>query len=233
MSQQQPAPLTAGNELPLDRCPHCGIGRPRISLVHATSTSPYGGGQRWWKVYQCSTCGGVVTAESLIENGPVRTIFPQGRTIDESIPDRARRHLREAMDTLSSPSASIVASASAVDAMLKARNYRDGSLYARIDQAAAAHLITSDMALWAHQVRLDANDQRHADEDAPFPEISDAQRCLDFAMALAEILFVLPSRVTRGIQASASSSSSSSSSPSASSSSSPSSSPSASASPSV
>lgn len=131
-------------------------------------------------------------------------MFPKGRTINENIPDRARRHLREAMDTLSSPAASIVASASAVDAMLKARTYRDGSLYTRIDQAAAEHLITSDMALWAHQVRLDANDQRHADEEAPFPEISDAQRCLDFALAFAEILFVLPSRVTRGIQASAS-----------------------------
>ena len=119
-------------------------------------------------------------------------MFPSARTIDESIPDRARRHLREAMDTLSSPGASSVASTSAVDAMLKARNYRDGSLYARIDQAAAEHLITSDMALRAHRVRLHANDQRHADEDAPFSEISYAQRCLDFTLALAEVLFVLP-----------------------------------------
>jgi hypothetical protein len=137
-------------------------------------------------------------------------MFPSARTIDESIPERARRHLREAMDTLSSPGASIVASASAVDAMLKARNYREGTLYGRIDQAAAEHLITAEVALWAHQVRLDANDQRHADEDAPFPEMSDAQRSLDFTLALAEILFVLPSRVTRGIQASASPSASTS-----------------------
>src|SRR5688572_28133622 len=132
MSQQ--VTLTAGNELPLDRCPHCGISRPRISLLQPWITAPYTGGQRWWKVYQCSTCGGVVTVQSSVENGPVVAMFPQGRTIDESIPDRARRHLREAMDTLSSPGASIVASASAVDAMLKARNYRESRLYARIDQ---------------------------------------------------------------------------------------------------
>jgi hypothetical protein len=70
------------------------------------------------------------------------------------------------------------------------------------------------MARWAHNVRLDANDERHADENAPFPEIEDAQRCLDFAMALAEILFMLPARVTRGIQAAGSPPAPSSTSPS-------------------
>ena len=89
--------------------------------------------------------------------------------------------------------------ASAVDAMLKAKGYQDGSLYQRIEKAAAGHIITEDMATWAHQVRLDANDQRHADESAQFPTTDEAQRSLDFAVALAEILFVLPARVTRGL----------------------------------
>ena len=89
--------------------------------------------------------------------------------------------------------------ASAVDAMLKAKGYKDGSLYQRIKEAAVGHIITADMATWAHQVRLDANDQRHADESASFPTREEAQRSLDFALALAEILFVLPTRVTRGI----------------------------------
>jgi hypothetical protein len=56
------------------------------------------------------------------------------------------------------------------------------------------------MAKWAHQVRLDANDQRHADEAAPLPTTAEAERCFKFAMALAEVFFVLPSRVTRGIE---------------------------------
>ena len=91
-------------------------------------------------------------------------------------------------------------SASAVDAMLKKKKLKDGTLFERIDQAAKDNLITPDMAQWAHQVRLDANDQRHADEDAPLPEMEDAQRCLDFALALAEVLFVLPARVTQGLE---------------------------------
>jgi hypothetical protein len=83
--------------------------------------------------------------------------------------------------------------------MLKIKGLRDGSLYARIHKAATDHLITEEMAKWAHQIRLDANDQRHADEEAPPPSEDDAKRSIDFASALAEFLFVLPSRVTRGL----------------------------------
>jgi hypothetical protein len=83
--------------------------------------------------------------------------------------------------------------------MLKAKEYTDGSLYSRINKAAKDHLITQDMAQWAHDVRLDANEPRHADEEAPLPSQEDAQRCLDFAQALGEFLFVLPARVKRGL----------------------------------
>jgi len=90
--------------------------------------------------------------------------------------------------------------ASAVDAMLKEKGYLAGSLYSRIDKAATDHVFTSDMAAWAHDVRLDANDQRHADEQSSLPVEDDARRVIDFALALAEILFVLPSRVARGLK---------------------------------
>jgi hypothetical protein len=90
--------------------------------------------------------------------------------------------------------------ASAVDAILKDHDLKDGTLYARIDLAKDQGLITDGMAKWAHQVRLDANDQRHADEAAPLPTQKDAERSLSFASALAEILYVIPARVTRGIE---------------------------------
>ena len=79
------------------------------------------------------------------------------------------------------------------------RGYADGNLHSRIEKAAKEHLITSDMARWAHEVRLDANDQRHADQTAALPTAQDAARAIDFASALAEILFALPGRVRRGI----------------------------------
>ena len=89
-------------------------------------------------------------------------------------------------------------SASAVDAMLKDKGYRDGSLCSRIDQAATAHLITPEMAMWAHEIRLDANDQRHADETSALPNEADAQKSIDFVKTLAQFLYVLPASVERG-----------------------------------
>jgi len=88
-------------------------------------------------------------------------------------------------------------SASAVDAMLKERGYRDGNLYGRIQKAEAEGVLTKHMAEWAHDIRLDANDERHADHDASAKTGEDAARCLEFADALADLLHVLPARVTR------------------------------------
>jgi hypothetical protein len=73
------------------------------------------------------------------------------------------------MESLGQPVGSVMLSTSAIDAMLKVEGYTEGTLYARIDKAAEDHVITDDMVKWAHQVRLDANDQRHADEGAGLP----------------------------------------------------------------
>ena len=89
--------------------------------------------------------------------------------------------------------------ASAVDAMLKDKGYNEGSLYSRINEAKDDHLITEGMAAWAHNIRLDANDQRHADQGAGLPKQEDASRCLEFAQALGQFLYVLPARVERGL----------------------------------
>ena len=56
------------------------------------------------------------------------------------------------------------------------------------------------MAKWAHEVRLDANEPRHADEQKPLPDEEDARKCVEFVLALAKFLFVLPSRVKRGLK---------------------------------
>lgn len=82
--------------------------------------------------------------------------------------------------------------------MLKEKGYTEGTLFRRIEQAASDHVITEDMKAWAHEVRLGANAERHADMDEPDPTKEDAERQLKFAEALAEILFELPARVKRG-----------------------------------
>jgi hypothetical protein len=158
-----------------------------------------GNNPRIWKAYACARCGGVVVASSDTNGSWASEIYPNATAVDESIPEPARTYLNQAIDSLHSPAGSVMLSASSVDAMLKAKLYRDSSLYSRINKAVEDHLITPEMAQWAHSVRLDANDQRHADENVSLPTTEDAKRSIDFVLALGAFLFVLPSRVKSGL----------------------------------
>jgi hypothetical protein len=194
--------ISLGNQLDLDRCPHCQVDSPNLlSLHHLETTNADGGLKRAWRIYKCGRCGGLVTAWGPTFNGPVVAVFPESRTVQAELPDRAREYLGQALGSLHAPAGAIMLAASSVDAMLKAKAYKEGSLYARIDQAATDHLITKEMAAWAHDVRLDANDQRHADESDSLPSSEDAQRAVEFAEALGDFMFVLPARVRRGLDA--------------------------------
>ncbi len=204
--------LRLSHQLPIDSCPHCNRVNPTVVLLdkffetkdHSNSNG------RWWGVYRCNSCGGVVTAcapavNDLIGDAaalPIMWIYPDVPSVSDLIPEKPREFLRQAQNSLHAPSGAIMLCASAVDAMLKIKGYKEGNLKPRIDKAAEEHLITGEMAKWAHQVRLDANDERHADEEAPIPKQEDAKLTFDFAMAFAQYLFVLPAMVSRGISAS-------------------------------
>ena len=129
----------------------------------------------------------------------IHEMWPTPASVDATIPQRAKQYLEQAIASIHAPSGAVMLAASAVDAMLKEKGLKEGNLYGRINQAATQHLITQEMAAWAHEVRLDANDERHADEGADLPNTSDATRATEFALALAQFLFVLPSRVARGL----------------------------------
>ncbi|MGY5800595.1 DUF4145 domain-containing protein [Rhizobium sp. LEGMi12c] len=115
----------------------------------------------------------------------------------------ARRFLQQAFETLHAPDAAAVMAGSAVDAMLKASNYCDGSLYTRIDQALKDGLLTRGMADWAHSVRLGSNRPRHADTEKPHVSYDEAKQSVEFAEALGNFLFVLTAKIERGITAAA------------------------------
>ena len=133
------------------------------------------------------------------DGSPAEDYFPKPPTVSSDVPDQAGNYLTQALSSKHAPAGCIMLCASAVDAMLKAHKITKGSLHARIDRAAKQHLITEGMAKWAHKVRLDANEQRHADLKATPPMQRDAEKSLKFALALAEFLFVLPAQVRDGI----------------------------------
>jgi hypothetical protein len=192
-------------QLLLERCPHCRVHLPTLTReVNPFPTEGLDGGHpRTWAVYGCRACGGVVVAWASTkekEVGPVEGTLPEQDELSAEIPTTARRYLHQARESLHAPDGAVMLASSAVDAMLKAKGYREGWLNVRIKQAAEDHLITADMALWAHHVRLEANNPRHADADEPHATLEAAKQALEFADALANILFVLPSRVTRGLK---------------------------------
>lgn len=188
------------SNLVLPRCPHCAVASPFLNRVHHFETNSHDStNPRRWAIYVCGSCGGVVSACAANHNRPVSAFFPGSLEVDTEIPDRPRSFLQQANESLHAPAGAVMLSASAVDSMLKLKGYTQGSLYQRIESAVSDHLITAEMATWAHEVRLDANDQRHADEDADLPTEQDAKRVIEFSSALAEYLFVLPSRIQRGL----------------------------------
>lgn len=195
--------LVTSKVLPLPRCPHCNVASPNLESVHAFN-SEAGDRKRAfkWKVFVCTSCGKPVVAGCSIQEDLIQDdlVFPTPRRLHTALPARVHAFLKQAIESLHAPAGSVMLCASAVDAMLKESGLKAGSLHRRIEEAAEKNLITEGMAKWAHAVRLDANDQRHADDNAELPTPEDAQRSIDFAMALGEFLFVLPSRIESGLK---------------------------------
>ena len=188
-------------QLDLKRCPHCGVDSPMLTLSAQAQTKNFDNSiARVWGFYACKRCGRIVTASAVQMNQDVIDLFPKSQSVDESVPEKPKEYLTQAINSRSAPAGAVMLTASAVDAMLKSKGYSDGSLYKRIEKAVEDHVITPEMARWAHEVRLDANDQRHADEAASLPTAHDADRVIDFALALAQLLFVLPAKIEIGLQ---------------------------------
>jgi hypothetical protein len=192
--------MKMGIQLPLERCPHCNVARPALNRQWGNQSQDYAGQNiRHWTVYACASCGGMVLAYTpQNQNADIAQLWPTPQTVSDAVPARARDFLTQAIASIHAPAGAVMLTASAVDAMLKDKGYADGHLNPRIDAAAKDHLITNEMAAWAHEIRLDANDQRHADQGAALPSAADATKAIEFAQALAQFLYVLPARVERG-----------------------------------
>ena len=167
--------------------------------------------QNFWHLFQCVICKDLILVRSpdrdhtsvWTEVG-VRTleIWPKPEfELDVSIDPRVRKYLKQARGSLAQPDGSVMLCASALDIMLTKvgiNKTNNNNLASRIRRAAQEHIITDDMAEWAHEIRMVANDSRHPEENAEDLTITDAKQSLEFATVLAELLFVLPARVTRG-----------------------------------
>ncbi len=195
--------------LELERCPQCGVSNPLITKQNLDVLQAIEGQIAWYSILgQCSKCKkcvmfeGYANRNNIDTNGRVILLtilkcFPEARNAPEEIPQRARNYLQQALESKHAPDGAVMLAASAIDCMLKDKGYKDGSLYSRIEKASQDGLFTSQMREWAHEIRLSANDPRHADDDFEGSTPKQVDQIIQFAEALAEYLFVLPARISK------------------------------------
>jgi Domain of unknown function (DUF4145) len=208
--------MTADGDLTgLSRCPHCQIANPQMVRLWISETLPKPDKPmvgNAWAVFKCTTCTGVVLAKCrdatrthvghpFATNFAVVATFPQPLVVDEALPESARIYLTQALQSLHAPDAAALMAASAVDAMLKEKKFDKGSLYDRINAAVEAHVLTDGMGSWAHAVRLEANNVRHADKQNPHCSTAEAEQVVEFAKALGDFLYVLTAKIDKGVKA--------------------------------
>ena len=194
------------------RCPQCGVAKPLITKVgsasfhykHPNTTQCY----RWHFTAECSHChrhilfygatqSNIDTSREEPSRLEILQTFPSLEVISDALPPLAAKFLQQAIESRHAPDGALMLAASAIDAMLKDKGLTNGSLYSRIKSASDQNLLTSEMAAWAHEIRLSANEPRHADEEFTGATAEDAEQILAFTRALGEYLYDLPSRVKK------------------------------------
>ncbi|MBE1527413.1 hypothetical protein GGC65_001869 [Sphingopyxis sp. OAS728] len=195
----------------VDRCPHCGVASPLLSI----SMKPQrhyrdSNADTWWHfAIECSRChrhalcyGSTAYGETPDIGGTptlvrIRDIYPSVETASEQLPEKPKKFFQQALESRHAPDGALMLAASAIDSMLKDKGYKDGSLFSRIELASNDGLLTKEMRDWAHEIRLSANEPRHADDDYDGATVQDVDQIIEFVKALTEYLYVLPSKVSK------------------------------------
>jgi len=189
------------NHLKINRCPHCMINNPNLSsmIPEFMTREDNATNERYWRVYICARCGGVVTAYCTEQTRMVVNYYPEIEKVDEALPKKVGTYLQQAIDSTFAPAGAVMLCASAIDAMFKEIGMMEGGLYSRINQVVNDGLIPKDMETWAHAVRLYAHDERPSDFSYSLPTVDDAKQTIEFTKTLAKYLFVLPAIVKKGL----------------------------------
>jgi len=197
----------------IKRCPQCGIAHPLIRLLgpitfHYVTEQYYPHRAYYYFTGRCSHCGHVILfngyqnadgngREQKPEHLQIERSYPDLDSAAEELPEKAQKFLQQALESRHAPDGALMLAASAIDAMLKDKGYRDGTLFARIGKSSEDGVLTEQMAKWAHAIRLSANEPRHADDEFDGATQDDADQILAFTKALGEYLYVLPAKVER------------------------------------
>jgi uncharacterized protein DUF4145 len=184
--------------LSLDVCPQCQITSPLLVRVWQSFEQPLQDKVKSsYALYLCTRCQELVLTVSDDRYEEITLIWPKPITLPQEIPSRAKKALDEAIKTKGiAPSLSILSCSRSLEFMLRDKGAEGAKLFHLIKDAAQKHILVGGMKEWADEVRWFANDERHPDEGDATAE--EAQLCIDFALAVAQNLFVLPARIVKG-----------------------------------
>ena len=200
-------------------CPHCSAENTTFLMRGAYSISPNGAVGQSGNVHrlflECPRCHGAVvlhgaTSAVLISNaftGDLAkilagiTMFPSRVPIDVpgNVPNEVARVFRQGADNRRRRNldAAAMAYRKAIDVATKLLCTKydvkiEGDLNGRIERLKAAEKLTSELAGWAHAVRLDGNDGAHETEE-PTSEMIDSLHYFTHTFLL--YAFTLPKMV--------------------------------------
>jgi len=93
------------NHLELEECSHCNVAKPLLIKAWDYETHNHSGdNRRYWKVYLCRSCGGLITTASLNSAGNVIEMYPAGikETFEFTyLPEQIAEDFQEALDCYS------------------------------------------------------------------------------------------------------------------------------------
>ncbi len=181
----------------LPECPHCHSREITFYLLAQTGFHPY------VSAWICANCkrgiyleGHVINHNGNFPFKAFNTCYPAPdiERAPEFTPEQAAHDFEEAASCLRTgnyKAASIMARAS-LEAAVKSLEAKGNNLKEKINDLAARHIITPDLADWAHEIRTIGNNAAH--DGTPHTK-QDAEDIIDFAEMLYIYLFTLPGRI--------------------------------------
>ena len=182
-------------------CPYCGTKSVAFRILCEQNLGP---NTFCWDVFaRCGYCSrGIVATFKVTSNPPPSDTDDEHRKLlgiapafpntgaPKHTPENAARFFEQAMNSLPKDwDAAGSMFRKALDAGLKDKFPKmEGTLYARIEEAAKNQDLTPELAEWAHKIRLDGNDAVHEDL---FLE-KEAKDLAMFTQLVFQYLFMLP-----------------------------------------
>ena len=71
-----------------------------------------GGKGSVWAAFRCTSCGGIVTAKGKEDQNsstaPIVEVLPEPKEVSDTLPERAKKYLEQAMKTLTNPTPALL-----------------------------------------------------------------------------------------------------------------------------